>query len=96
MFKIKLMGAIRADWGEKRIILYQNEKKNESIPLKDLLSKIRDLKEEKFGLYFDNDLSPKRGTIIIINGIDYNVIGGLNASISKTDEIIFIPTISGG
>ena len=95
MAKLKLMGAIGLDWGEKLITLnFGNTSKNKR--LKDILMEIKEVKQEKFSIYFDNDLSPKRGTIIIINGIDFNVIDGLESNISPNDEIIFIPTISGG
>ena len=95
MFEIKLMGAISKDWGgKKRIEIDKFE--DDKIHLKDLFIEIRKLEKEKFNIYFDGDLTPKRGTIIIINGIDYNVLGGINAEITSVDEIILVPTISGG
>lgn len=94
MYKVKLIGAIKADWGEKYILINRNEQTN--LNLKDILLRVQNLQKEKFMTYFDPDLTPKRGTIIIINGTDYNAIGGINALISPDDEIIFIPTISGG
>ena len=54
--------------------------------MKQILSTISEIKKEKFWIYFDEDFSPKRGTIIIINGIDYNVFGGLEAEISENDD----------
>ena len=95
MFKIKLMGAIRLDWGEKFINVNQNKEKDTHL-LRDILIEIKGLKKAKFGIYFDDDLTPKRGTIIIVNGMDYIVNGGLESKISIKDEVILIPTISGG
>jgi molybdopterin converting factor small subunit len=93
MLKIKLMGAIRSDWGENVIVLKKSKNK---ILLKQVLDQVRELKKDDFKTYFDNDLTPKRGTIIIINGVDYKIMGGLDAKITTSDEIILIPTISGG
>lgn len=88
------MGSIRSEWGERIVSIKEGEKKD-TLCLKHVLIA---LKEEKknFDSYFDEDLTPKRGTIIIINGADYKIKGGLNAKLTESDEIIIIPTISGG
>lgn len=93
MLTIKLFGTIAIDFGGKDLSL---DLPSESITLKDLLKFLKTKNEQSFNNYFDPDLSPKRGTLILINGVDFNTLEGLETRLNPTDQISFIPTISGG
>ena len=94
--KVKLMGSIRMDFGSSFCVVPLKSEQKGEFRLKHVLLKLKEEKKMSFDSYFDTDLTPKRGTIIIINGADYKIKGGLNAELSESDEIILIPTISGG
>ena len=93
MISLKLFGTIATDFGGKTLDLKISSAK---YTLKNLLLDLKNLNEYQFNTYFDNDYSPKRGTLILINGVDFNTIDGLNSVLTPSDQVSIIPTISGG
>lgn len=93
MFNLRLFGTIATDFGGKQIVI---ERTIEKIQLKDILLEMKEKFPKFFPHYFDEDLTPKRGTLILINGSDFNALDGLETEISSSDQVSFIPTISGG
>lgn len=93
MITLKLFGTIATDFGGKQLTL---ETINEKNSLKDILVMIKEKFPKYFSSYFDDDFTPKRGTLILINGVDFNTINGLETIISSSDRVSLIPTISGG
>lgn len=92
---IRLMGAIHADWGSKTLeIALPSE--STGFTLKNLLETLSQRYHDKFWLYFDKDWLPKRGTIVLLNEADYQIAGGLNTKLRIGDQLVFVPTISGG
>ena len=90
---LKLFGTIASDLGTK-LLTIENFTENSS--LKEILNDIKNKFPKPFANYFDEDFTPKRGTLILINGVDFNTLNGLDTKISSSDQISFIPTISGG
>ncbi|MHA2364129.1 MAG: MoaD/ThiS family protein [Candidatus Hodarchaeales archaeon] len=95
LIHLRLMGAIRSDWAAKNLEI-QIPDQEEEFTLKSLLQELNRRHQEKFWTYFDQDWSPKRGTIILINDVDYAVLGGLDITLKPNDQVTFVPTISGG
>ena len=93
LITISLFGTIASDFGGKQLELPLSEDNN---TLKDILLILKSDNERQFYTYFDEDLSPKRGTLILINGVDFNTLDGLNTKLNSSDQISLIPTISGG
>ncbi len=93
MVTFKLFGTIATDFGGRNLDLTTVK---DAVTLKELLITLKNLNEEKFTSYFDNDLTPKRGTLILVNGVDFNTLEGLETIIILTDQVSLIPTISGG
>ena len=93
LITVSLFGTIASDFGGKHLELpFSDENKT----LNDILLFLKSQNERKFYSYFDEDLSPKRGTLILINGVDFNTLDGLNTKLNPSDKISLIPTISGG
>ncbi len=90
---LKLFGAIATDFGGKTLDISFS---NIECTLQDILIEIKKKFEKEFGSYFDADYSPKRGTLILINGVDFNTLEGLQTIITPNDQVSLIPTISGG
>ena len=92
---IKLYGIIATDWGNK-IIKIPIDEEEDVINLISILKKVEMTIGDTIWNHFDKDFTPKRGTLILINGIDFNVMEGLNTLLKENDEVSLIPTISGG
>lgn len=93
MFTLKLYGTIALDFGSKDLSL---DLTFNTTTLKELLKSLKTKNEQSFVNYFDADFSPKRGTLILINGVDFNTLEGLETNLTLTDQVSLIPTISGG
>ena len=93
LISLTLFGTIATDFGGRNLSL---ELLSGSTTLKDILFILKNRFSNHFSNYFDEDFSPKRGTLILINGADFNTLDGLNTILSIGDQISFIPTISGG
>lgn len=92
--ELKFYGTIGSEFGSKSLNL-----KIEELDKPILVEVLKFLQKQftsHFFNFFDPDFTPKRGTIILINGVDFNTLEGLNTEISTSDQIVFIPTISGG
>ena len=90
---LKLFGAIATDFGGKNLDVTVS---NTECTLQEILIEIKKNREKVFSTYFDEDYSPKRGTLILINGVDFNTLDGLQTKLTSVDQISIIPTISGG
>lgn len=98
-------GSLRYINGSPKIELEFNENQ---ICLKNVIKKI--ISEPKVGEksveYLLNDQNAKQKTItddainpaliILINDVDYRLLGGTNAKIEDGDRVVFIPSIHGG
>ena len=93
LISLTLFGTIATDFGGRNLSL---ELSSESTTLKDILIILKNKFSTHFSNYFDDDFSPKRGTLILINGVDFNTLDGLNTILSTEDQISLVPTISGG
>ena len=87
------MGIVRDKWGAKN---YQIPNIKSDLKLIDVLKKCAEELNEKFWEFFDSDYSPKRGIIIIVDGVDYKVKGGLTLQVELKTEITIISAIHGG
>ena len=78
LISLKLFGTIATDFGGKTL---SQEISSADYTLKDLLLDLKKLNEGQFPSYFDEDYSPKRGTLILINGVDFNTLDGLDSKL---------------
>lgn len=93
LISLKLFGAIATDFGGKTVEISSS---TQECTLEIILIGLQKLQEKHFATYFDDDFTPKRGTLILINGVDYNTLEGLDTKLTPADQISIIPTISGG
>ena len=55
------------------------------------------LKENRFlGKYILNNGRIRSDILLLINGVDYRLLGGVKAKLNDTDELIVIPINHGG
>ena len=70
---------------------------NSNINIKDVIyiacKGNKELLERVFKL---NKESIKADIIVMVDGVDVNIVGGLNAAVSNTKEITLIPSVHGG
>ena len=90
---IRLMGTVRERWSTK-VLLIPTHLANER--LKTVLLHFSEHLKEKFWEFFDDDLTPKRSVILIVNGVDYVAFGGLDARIAPETEITILSALHGG
>ena len=83
---LTLMGTIRDHWGAKELYIPITEN---PMLLETLLKKCAADFKDNFWEFFDSDFTPKRGTIILIDGVDFSVSGGLKTVLNKDTKIIF-------
>ncbi|MFC1920213.1 MoaD/ThiS family protein [Chloroflexota bacterium] len=62
-------------------------------------SSLNDLIEHLCGVYgnaFRNRIDNIQGLRILINGIEYTRLGGLETVVNENDTVVFLPPIAGG
>lgn len=91
--KVRMLGLLKKICGRDEFSLDLSGE----IKLRDVIEKIL---EESGGLrnaLLDPELKdPRPNTIILINGKEVSVLGGLEASVRDGDEIVIIPIVHGG
>lgn len=91
--KVRLLGLLKKAYGKSELSIELSEGSR----LKDLISKITLESETLKNVLLDPELKdPRPNTIILINGKEISVLGGLEAEIKEGDEITIIPVIHGG
>jgi MoaD family protein len=91
--KFRLMGVLRRACGKDEVQVNLSEGSS----LKDAISKLIEDEGALRDLILDPELKdPRPNTIILINGREMNVLGGLKTEIKDGDEIIIIPVVHGG
>ncbi|MGZ4850955.1 MAG: MoaD/ThiS family protein [Candidatus Bathyarchaeia archaeon] len=90
---IKFIGSLRHISGKTQLTVnYQ-----ESISLKDLLTKLSQELPELEKTFSDQQLNDSRSnSLILVNGREISVLDGLETKLSDGDEIVFVPVVHGG
>jgi len=90
--KIKFLGRFKADVGFPSIDIPIQGK----IPIKSLLKELRQ-NYKTFSEVIDEDGTPSYDILILINGVDINVVENLGELyIEDNDEILLVPITHGG
>ncbi len=90
---MRMLGLLKKVYGKDEISIELNEGSN----LRNVISKIIEESRELKNIILDPELKdPRPNTIILVNGKEISVLGGLDAEIKDGDEITIIPVIHGG
>lgn len=91
--KVRLMGVLRRGCGKDEVQVDLSEGSS----LRDAILKLIENERALRDLILDPELKdPRPNTIILINGREMNVLGGLKTEIKDGDEITIIPVVHGG
>lgn len=90
---VKFIGELSLLSGEKK----QTIKCTEGSSITDFINKISLEKPAlKNSLIDTNQVDPKPNALILVNGKEISVLGGLATKINAGDEVVFIPVVHGG
>jgi len=91
--RARFMGSLRSLSGKELLTL----RLLKSLPLKQVMQKIAD-EAPKLKQVFDGSHQAKLGTsmLILVNGKEISVLEGLDTTIKKDDELVFVPVLHGG
>jgi len=90
--KVKLIGVFKEIFGEGSVFL-----KVDSTMLKEVILKITEISPRLKEVLFDPELDdPRPNAVILLNGTEINLFGGLKTPVKDGDEIVIIPVIHGG
>ena len=91
--RARFMGSLRSLSGKELLTL----RLLKSLPLKQVMQKIAD-EAPKLKQVFDGSQQAKLGTsmLILVNGKEISVLEGLETTIKKDDELVFVPVLHGG
>lgn len=91
--KVRMLGLLKKISGKEEFFINLNGESN----LRDVIEKILEESSALRDILLDPELKdPRPNTIILINGKEISVLGGLEASIKDSDEIVIIPVVHGG
>ncbi len=91
--KVRMLGLLKKAYGKDEVTMELDE----GTRLKDVVSKITEESKNLENLLIDPELKdPRPNTIILINGKEISVLGGLEVEVKDGDEITIIPVIHGG
>jgi len=91
--KVRMLGLLKKAYGKDEVTMELDE----GTRLKDVVSKITEESKNLKNLLIDPELKdPRPNTIILINGKEISVLGGLEVEVKDGDEITIIPVIHGG
>jgi molybdopterin converting factor small subunit len=92
--RIKMLGLLKKISGKSEFFL--NLPSNEA-RLKDVIEGILKETNALREILLDPEMrDPRPNTIVLINGREMDLLGGLEAVIKDGDEIVFIPIVHGG
>lgn len=93
--RVKLLGVLRKALGRDELFLDLDVKGE--INLRDVIERILIEAKSLENILLDPELRDTRpNVIILVNGKEIGLLGGLNTTIRDGDEIIFIPVVHGG
>ncbi len=89
----RFVGSLRSLSGKELLTL----RLLKSLPLKQVLQKIAD-ETPRLKEVFDGSQQTKleTGMLILVDGKEISVLGGLETTIKKDDELVFVPVLHGG
>lgn len=91
--RARFVGSLRSLSGKELLTL----RLLKSMPLKQVLQKFAD-EAPKLKEVFGGSQQTKLGTgmLILVNGKEISVLEGLETTIKKEDELVFVPVLHGG
>ncbi|MEM1581797.1 MAG: MoaD/ThiS family protein [Candidatus Bathyarchaeia archaeon] len=93
--KIKMMGLLKKVFGRNEVLIELN--KSERTELKEVILKLIEISDALRDLLLDPELKdPRPNILVLVNGREISVLGGLEAEIRDGDEVVLIPVIHGG
>ncbi|MBS7640121.1 MAG: MoaD/ThiS family protein [Candidatus Bathyarchaeia archaeon] len=93
--RVKVLGVLRRALGKDELVVDMNAKGD--LRLKDIVDEVLREAASLRDILLDPELKdPRPNTIILLNGREINLLGGLDAIVRDGDEIVFIPVIHGG
>lgn len=81
---------------QKSLLLEQNEQISEGLTLKMLIHMLkRDYLKDRPELFVQEE-TVRPGILVMVNEVDWELLGGLDYKITNGDNILFISTLHGG
>jgi len=92
--KVKLVGIFRGLSGRSQLLMDLEG----SSSMKDIVHKLAELFSPEFRrMLIDPELGdPRPNALILLNGKDISVLGGLETRVNDGDEVVLIPVSHGG
>lgn len=93
--KVKVLGIFKKTLGRDEVdVDLSNERE---IRLKDVIKAILERASSLKDIVLDPELrDPRPNTIILVNGKEIGLLGGLETLIKDGDEVVLIPVVHGG
>ncbi|MEM1585881.1 MAG: MoaD/ThiS family protein [Candidatus Bathyarchaeia archaeon] len=93
--RVRALGVLKKALGKDELLLDLDSRGE--LKLRDVIERILWEAASLRDLLLDSDLKdPRPNTIILINGKEMGLLGGLDAIIRDGDEIVLIPVVHGG
>jgi len=91
--KVTLLGIFKKAYGSEEVSLEAKKK----VELRDLIRRLAESSPELGRLLIDPELGdPLPNAVILVNGKEIGVLGGLGTEVRNRDKIVFIPVTHGG
>ncbi|MEM3703012.1 MAG: MoaD/ThiS family protein [Candidatus Bathyarchaeia archaeon] len=90
---VKFVGSLRNSSGKSKITL----KLETPVSLRDAIKKVVEELPALAKVLIDQELGdPRPNSLIIVNGMEVNVLNGLETMLKDGDEVVFVPVLHGG
>ena len=84
MISVKLLGGARRAVGKERLEIEKND------------AKLHDIVEILRSMSSNNNIFDSNNLLIVVNGVESSMLGGLNATVKDGDVISIVPVVHGG
>lgn len=92
---VRVLGILKRTLGRDKLFLDLNSEGE--LKLRDVIERILEEAVSLRDLLLDPELKdPRPNTIVLINGKEISLLGGLDAIVRDGDEIVLIPVVHGG
>jgi ubiquitin related modifier 1 len=81
---------------QKSILLEQNDLVSENTTLKDLINILKENYLKDRPELFAQEETVRPGILVMVNEVDWELLGGLEYKVMNGDNILFISTLHGG
>jgi ubiquitin related modifier 1 len=81
---------------QKSLLLEQNDQLSENTTLKDLINILKHNYLKDRPELFSQEETVRPGILVMVNEVDWELLGGLEYKVMNGDNVLFISTLHGG